>query len=237
MIVVISCAGSKHSKAGKLKTKDGTPVKFVAHPGEAPDNPAYVYAHPDDPSGYGMPWRNKLLDYNKKYQDTGDNPDGLLPAWQLYENPAYGRLFKELGPEKVYILSAGWGLIKSTFLTSYYDITFSTNPKVEKWKRRNFKKDKFEDNPLSKDISDTIVFFGGKDYIPLFCKLTRSLDCRKIVLYTGKKPLVLPNYRLKRSDRKGQKWYYQCAKDFLDGYLDIEECCQDNVEGRGHTPG
>ncbi len=32
MIVVISCAGSKAQSAGRLRTSDGKPVEFVAHP-------------------------------------------------------------------------------------------------------------------------------------------------------------------------------------------------------------
>jgi hypothetical protein len=35
------------------------------------------------------------------------------------------RLVEKFGIEKVFILSAGWGLIRADFLTPNYDITFS----------------------------------------------------------------------------------------------------------------
>ena len=75
-----------------------------------------------------------MLKYN---QEAEDNPLGLYPAYQLYENEIYGRLIDHLGMSKVYILSAGWGLIAAHFLTPYYDITFSRS--AEDYKRRRKK--------------------------------------------------------------------------------------------------
>jgi hypothetical protein len=48
MIVVIQCAGSKRKNAGFLKTTDGIPVSFVAHPELAPPAVNCDYARPDD---------------------------------------------------------------------------------------------------------------------------------------------------------------------------------------------
>lgn len=84
--------------------------------GHGPGNDV-LYQHPDDMSDYGWTWREALLKYN---QDRPTNPLGLLPAWQLYDNPAYGRLAERVGIEKMFILSAGWGLIRGDFLTPYY---------------------------------------------------------------------------------------------------------------------
>ena len=57
---------------------------------------------------------------------------GLLPAWQLYENPVYELLKNHCGLKRLYILSAGWGLITAGFLTPCYDITFTaTRPQVQ----------------------------------------------------------------------------------------------------------
>jgi hypothetical protein len=122
MIVVIQCAASKAPNAGHLVTADGKSVTFVAHPEIAPRNEDHVYARPDDDAGEGKPWREVLLAYNR---EPNTNPLLLLPAYRLYENPIYGSLVERLGIENVYILSAGWGLIRSDFLTPDYDITFS----------------------------------------------------------------------------------------------------------------
>lgn len=72
--------------------------------------------------------------------------------------------------EGVYILSAGWGLIRSDFLTPYYDITFSQSADPYKRRRRT---DRYDDFRMIPDgVKDEILFIGGKDYLPLFCQLT-----------------------------------------------------------------
>jgi hypothetical protein len=108
VIVVIQCAGSKRKNAGFLRTKDGRPVSFVAHPELAPPTVGRVYARPDDASDSGGTWRDQLLAYNA---NSGANPLGLLRAFDLYENEIYRALVKQFGLERTYILSAGWGLI------------------------------------------------------------------------------------------------------------------------------
>ena len=40
------------------------------------------------------------------------------------------------GLDRLYILSAGWGLIPGDFLTPNYDITFSAAQNVQRFKRR-----------------------------------------------------------------------------------------------------
>ena len=109
MIVVIQCAASKRSDAGRLVRADGKPVTFVAHPELAPADGTSVYARPDDLSEDGIPWRESLLNYNA---EPRDNPLGLCPAYQLYQNKIYAGLVDRFGPKNVYILSAGWGLIR-----------------------------------------------------------------------------------------------------------------------------
>ncbi len=74
----------------------------------------------------------------------------------------YGRLVVRLGLENVYVLSAGWGLIRADFLTPYYYITFSS--RADTYKRRR-KTDRYDDfRMLPDDAKNDIVFFGGKDY-------------------------------------------------------------------------
>jgi hypothetical protein len=130
---------------------------------------------------------SSLVDYNNEHNG---NYLGLCPAYQLYENKAYEHLFGRFGATKTYILSAGWGLIRADFLTPHYDITFS--PSADDYKRRK-KSDRYDDfRMLPEDADDEIMFFGGKDYVPLFCALqTGTKD--------GKWSFIIRMYRQKRT--------------------------------------
>ena len=125
MVFVIQCAGRKRDYAGTFRDGNGSPVMFVANPKQMPQDATYVYAHPDGLSDSGITWRERLLRYNR---EPATNPLGLLPAWELYQNAVYSRLVEAYGVERVYILSAGWGLIAADFLTPDYNITFSQVP-------------------------------------------------------------------------------------------------------------
>ncbi|MGA7926646.1 MAG: hypothetical protein WCA20_11655 [Candidatus Sulfotelmatobacter sp.] len=105
--------GPQATDAGRLKSADGKPVYFVARPELAPADDSLLCAHPDDLSDRGMSWRQILLDYNRDTQ----NPLRLYPAGQLYTDGFYGRLAARLGSQNLFILSAGWGLIRADFLT------------------------------------------------------------------------------------------------------------------------
>ena len=131
MIAVIQCASSKRPEAGYLRTGDGRRVTFVADPSRASADPHTVYARPDDRSDRGKTWRELLLQYNDA---PANNPLGLLPAYRLYRPPEYARLAAHVGIDRMYVLSAGWGLIRGDFLTPDYDITFAGNAAA--WKRR-----------------------------------------------------------------------------------------------------
>lgn len=213
MIVVIQCAGSKQDGARSLSTKDGTPVSFVANPESAPNQNTF-YARPDDPSDGGETWRERLLAYN----DMPGNPLGLLPAFELYKNDIYRALVRRFGVENTYILSAGWGLIKADFLTPSYDITFSAS--AENFVRRR-KGDSFNDFcMMPNDTESPVVFFGGKEYAPLFAALTRSVKCRKTVFYNSSQPPAAPGCVVKKFEtRTRTNWQYECAAAFLSGNI------------------
>jgi hypothetical protein len=179
----------------------------VAKPELAPDDITRVYARPDDLSENGKSWREVLLDYNER---PGNNPLGLLPAYRLYENPAYVRLAEAFGLENLYILSAGWGLIRATFLTPQYDITFSQS--ADAYKRRR-KSDRYRDFcMLPRQVDKEIVFLGGKDYIPLFDTITSGIQGKRTVFFNSAFPPDAPGCTLKRfltSTRTN--WHYECA--------------------------
>ena len=217
--VVIQCAAgknrpaSKDPNAGYLATANGKPVLFVADPADetAPWRPEVEYRRPDDIAPSGLSWRDELIKYNKIYRDTGANPLGLLPAWRLYKDSAYEYLVNQLGEDKVFILSAGWGLIPAPFLTPDYDITFSGN--AEAYKRRR-KQDRYADfSMLPKDASHPIHFLGGKDYVSLFLRLTAGTGAERVIHYVGDyPPPPEPNCRVRRFETtRRTNWHYECA--------------------------
>jgi hypothetical protein len=213
VIVVIQCAGSKRKNAGCMKTMDGRPVSFVAHPEFAPPATNCVYARPDDASDAGGTWRDQLLAYNAS---PGNNPLGLLPAFELYENEIYRALVKQFGLASTYILSAGWGLIDAGFLTPAYDITFSA--KADKSVRRR-NRDTFRDlSLLPAKTTEQVVCFASKEYVPLFAALTGTVSGERIVFYNSGTPPSAPGCKLVRFEtRTRTNWQYECAAAFLRG--------------------
>lgn len=229
MIVVISCAGSKAPSAGRLRTPDGRQVAFVAHPElmqESRIDPNLVYDSPDDQSGFGVTWREKLAEYNEEYRRTGSNPHDLLPAFQLYKNRTYRDLVGRFKLENVFIISAGWGIIRSDFLTPHYDITFSSMaPPAE---RRDYARDGgFMDYNALADAQEVfegpVVCVASQAYLPLFHKLTESLDCEKLAFFVTNVPPDLPGCKPVRYEVRGManNWQYRCARDLIDGKLQI----------------
>jgi hypothetical protein len=217
MIVVIQCAARKHPDASHLVTSDGRPIDFVAHPELAPAQDNRLYARPDDISENGMSWRAKLWNYNKSQKD---NPLRLCPAYKLYKNKAYGLLVNRFGLESVYILSAGWGLIRSDFLTPYYDITFSQSADPYMRRRRT---DRYDDFRMIPDgVKDEILFIGGKDYLPLFCQLTNKAEGKRVVFFNSANVPRLEGCVFKRFETRTQtNWHYECANALLSGRVHL----------------
>lgn len=217
MIVVIQCAASKRSNAGYLQQRDGRNVFFVADPDSAPVDTSCVYARPDSRADTGNSWRDELISYNDA---PGNNPLGLLPAWKLYKNKIYALLAERYGVDRLYILSAGWGLVSADFLTPKYDITFS--PQADSFKRRR-KKDRYNDLcMLPTDTDEPVVFFVSKGYVPLARALTENLKGPRHLFYRSKTPPEAPGFILNAYEtRTTTNWQYECAKSFLVGNIEI----------------
>jgi len=215
MIVVIQCAASKRPTAGYMTSTNGARINFVAHPECAPAMRDRGYARPDDTTVNGKSWRELLLDYNRE----GRRDLGLLPAYRLYTAPIYSRLVERLGTQRVYILSAGWGLIRADFLTPYYDITFSAVKPGDTYKRRTGK-DYFSDFRLPEHVDDDLMFFGGEVYRALFCALTNSVTGTRTVFSLSDSPIAAPGCTVRHfRTRRQTNWHYQCAESFLSGTL------------------
>ncbi len=219
MIAVIQCASSKRPTAGYFRTQDGGTIDFVADPRAAPQKQGIVYSRPDDADDRGVPWRQRLVDYNR---EPRDNPFGLLPTWELYDNRAYGRLVGKLGVKNVFILSAGWGLLAADLLTPHYDITFSFVKPPDRYKRR-MPSDAYGDfRMLPKNTREPFVFFGGKGYLSLFVELTSATLGRKTVFYNSGDVPEMPGYALQRFEtRTRTNWHYECANAFVDGDITL----------------
>ena len=141
-----------------------------------------------------------------------------MPACQLYENRTYQALVSRFGIDKIFILSAGWGLVAASYLLPKYDITFSAM--AEHYKRRR-KKDVYLDFCALEDETDDIVFLGGKDYLPLFCSLTKQYAAPKTVFYNSSSiPSLPPGFSAVRYPTTTKtNWHYECAIDLIGGLV------------------
>ena len=135
-----------------------------------------------------------------------------------HKNRAYVDLVERLGTRSVYVLSAGWGLIRSDFLTPQYDITFRGS--AQRYKRRR-QRDVYLDFCQLQDVGDgPVLFFGGKDYLPLFAKLTADLRAERVVFFNSNTPPQVPGCALVRYETTAKtNWHYGCVCAFLDGRL------------------
>lgn len=219
MRVVIQCAGTK-KPGGYFRSGEGFPVKFVAHPELASelDREERVLARPDDIAGAGgRTWRQLVLQYNETSQESG-NPASLWLAYKLYSNPIYARLVERFGPTKVFILSAGWGLIRADFLTPNYDVTFSGSAEAVQRRRRG---DRYDDyNQLPEGGDEPTVFLGGKDYQPLFLRLTQNTKGPRCIYFNSGSTPIAPGCRLVRFETTLRtNWQYECAEQLAAGKL------------------
>lgn len=221
MKIVIQCAASKNPAppGSGFRTTDNRPVEFVAQPKIAPIDGTRFYVHPDDKADDQQTWRERLLDYNKRQPS---NPLKLLPAYKLYDNKVYAALTGKFGIENVFVLSAGWGLISADFLTPHYDITFSAARNVAPQCRRK-QRDSFSDICQLPNDGDRVVFLGGKDYLPLFNRLTSNMKGEKIVFFnSATKPNPMPGTRFDRYPTvQRTNWHYSCAEALIDGRLTV----------------
>lgn len=212
-VVVMQCAGWKHPEAGRLRTPEGRPVLFVAHPEQAPRRAdGVLLVRPDDEREPGQRWRDYLLEY-----DGERNPDRLLPAFELYGHPVYRELVESLGSERVFILSAAWGLIPATFLTPDYDLSLSQQ--AEAFVRRRTA-DRFDDFRLLPSGAGTVHFVGGRSYVRLFCDLTGDVAVERVIHFRTAAPPSAPGCSIRRFDTATrQNWHYECAR-WLMGCID-----------------
>jgi len=216
MKVVIQCAGAKRKGAATLTDASGRNVVFIARPDLCMSTEDIRYAHPDDLVEGSASWRNALLAYNA----LGTNPNNLSPAARLYRPQVYQNLVAAFGAENVFILSAGWGLVRSDFLLPDYNITFSNASKVPREARRPKRlghplTDLNQLSPALSSRDDVVHFFGGRDYLSLFRALVMPCLSRIVVHYKGSRPPFADfDYEPFLSYRT-QNWHYPAAEAFI----------------------
>jgi hypothetical protein len=223
MKIVIQCAGSKRPDAGYLKNRLGTRVRFVAHSGNRGSSQVNAYCYrPDELADPALgTWRDVLTRYNADFVRNGSNPEKLSPAGELYEPPVYGALVRRFRPENVFILSAGWGLVRADYLLPDYNITFSNQSNVPKESRRGKRELGWLDfNQLcgAAEENEEVHFFGGQDYLDLFYSMSASETSRaKFVIHY--KAAALPQKNGYKYERYmgGAKtnWHYPAAADLV----------------------
>ena len=221
MIIVMACAGRKHN-AGRFALRRQF-VHFAAHPETYIDFHDGVFAAPDDTAEDGQSWREKLAAYNQTPQD---NLLGFLPAGELYRPPVYAELAAHVGADKLYILSAGWGLVRSDFLLPDYNITFS--PHADRGVRRFRTDEQWCDfMQLPTDIIEPVICFGSRAYIRFFTRLTSSIAAprhafRRVAVGDEGEAKMLGGVRIYDygTDRR-TNWHHACARDFMNGEIGI----------------
>jgi len=217
MKIVIQCAQTKHQAAGTFSNVSGQKVCFVPKPEQCSVSlPQSISCRPDEEIGYKPgTWRELLVRYNR----LNSNPNALFRAADLYRPRIYQSLVAQYSWKNVFILSAGWGLVRADYLIPTYDITFSAQ--ASPCKRRSqmdFYEDfrHLQDHGVSPD--ETIYFFGGKDYLALFHLLTQDITTAKTVYYAGKISEKHDGYHYVQYKRF-TNWHYACAREFMEGKL------------------
>ncbi len=217
MKIVMQCAGSKSSRAGTLQDSEGRPIKFCSNPERSVGTPRS--ARPDDATdGGGDSWRSRLEEYNRSFGSTATNPLGLMAAGNLYTPPAYAEL-RRSGISS-YILSAGWGLVRASYLLPDYDVTFSKNSDVPAQNKRSMSQTGWKDfNHLRDEASagEEIHFFGAKSYLDLFYQLTSANNKgeRIVIHHKGQVPKRSGFHYEEFIGAVSTNWHYVALGKFL----------------------
>ena len=206
---VMQCAKSKQSD-GWLVDADGRRIAFVARPDSAPSVEGASAQHPDGLDQNGIPWRQHVIDYNHRYSETGENPQGWHRAGDLYTHPAYARL-AGLGPQgTTYILSAGWGLVTSDYLLPNYDVTYASGQNVPRCSIRQRSQSWQDFNMLPSDVQDPLIFIGGRRYLEAFAQASRTYAGPRIAYFNSVDETALPGVEMRRFETSTKtNWHYE----------------------------
>ncbi len=185
MIIVIQCANRKVPNAATL-TLNGEAVHFVAQPqNEHMDKRPW-----DQIPGSDKTWIDCVMAYNEAGSTMPDEyiklnigtEDGrqLMPCGNLYEHPVYRELTTTRGLKNVYILSAGWGLVRADKFLPNYNVTFSQLGDI---RVRISVAERLQYASISDEIpdNDQINLFISRAYAPYWSYLYQGAPQRTIL--------------------------------------------------------
>lgn len=225
MRIIIQCAATKHPDAGTFRAADGRKVAFVAEPCDAPLQAGTLHVHPDDrdPSDPSGPtWRQRVEAQNAP---GSTNPWGLMPAGELYRPRIYRALIERYGVENVFILSAGWGLVRADWRLPDYDIAFGGGA-AHHQRRRGLEgyQDWVTTDLWEPPPEPDMVFLGGRAYLPLFQHITGSYGGRRLMFYPTLGPdTVAPQVpgcaTQGFTTTQRTNWHYACAEALIAGQI------------------
>jgi hypothetical protein len=224
MIIVIQCANRKVANAPTL-TLNGNAVHFVVKPrDEQKDKRPW-----DQIPGSDKTW----IDCVKAYNETGGaipgeyiklnigTEDGrqLMQCGNLYKHPVYSELMAACGLRNVYILSAGWGLVRADKYIPNYNITF--NPSGDHSVRIGVK-DRLQYPFMSDEIPDNgeINLFISRAYVLYWSHLYLGIVQRTVLHWRLGQELPDGQYRtVIKHDCGNQRtnWHYTAARQFIAG--------------------
>lgn len=225
MIAVIQCAGSKQNDAASF-CLNGETLSFIATPEEGEQNQVRPW---DNVPGMNATWVSCVRAFNglsndhdwDTFVDAGITLDQgnaqMYQAGQLYRPQEYHDLVEKLGKENVYILSAGWGLVRSDRLLPDYDITFSNGArKTNKYITPKCRSDKQSLHPIIEG-DNPVHLFITPNYLDYWDRtFAESFEAHDVLLHWHRPDTS--RYRIELHDCGGRKtnWHYTAVNQFLE---------------------
>jgi hypothetical protein len=203
--VVIQCAGRKIC-APTLSQGDQA-LNFVATPRLGPPNERAPWDAL--PALNSDTWIDCVRDYNdKKILPLGiavSKGQNLTTAGSLYRRSIYQDLIRTVGSQNVYILSAGWGLIRADDKIPPYNVTFSNNALLEA-KITPAKRGLHGSIRKAVDGDDEIHLFLTPKYLEYWVKcFSGQFGSRKVILHWRK------SQKLPRLSGSPNDIYWHCC--------------------------
>jgi len=234
-IIVIQCAGPKHQNAASL-CHQGISLNFVGQPcGER----AQTCPWNNIPQLAGPTWINCIqslnglndgpwVDYEKHGVTREDDGKELFMCGDIYtpRNNIYPRVLEAVGRESVYILSAGWGLVRADRKIPKYNVTFSRAQNVPPFARIDpVARAEYSSVDLNIPGDSKIHLFITERYITywnLTFGVIPAITNRTLVHWRqGQRnfPDGFPRCRVRLHNCNGhvQNWHYTAISRFLDG--------------------
>jgi hypothetical protein len=77
---------------------------------------------------------------------------------------------------------------------------------------------------LPDQVDQEVVFLGGKDYVPLFCSLTASMQNKKTIFFNSALAPDAPGCTLKKFPTSTRtNWHYECANALIEGRIILSQ--------------